>query len=106
MRIYSAPTLFQVTLVRDALEYHGVQTELRNEFASGAAGELAPMDVWPELWLLDPDREERARQVIAELENNEGKSDWLCSFCNAENPAGFELCWSCGERNEQTTGSE
>lgn len=96
--IYSAPTLFQVTLVHDALEYAGVQTELRNEFAGGAAGELAPQDTWPELWLVDNEREARARQVIKELESEADAPDWVCRECGSDNPAGFEICWSCGER--------
>lgn len=95
-RIYSHPQLVVVSQMRDLLERAGIATELRNEYAAGAVGELAPIDAWPELWLLRDFDQQRANQLLAELHRRDELPDWLCPQCANACPASFERCWHCG----------
>ncbi|MCB1677432.1 MAG: DUF2007 domain-containing protein [Halioglobus sp.] len=94
--IYCNPQLVIVSQMRDLLERAGIATELRNEYAAGASGELAPIDAWPELWLLHDSDRARARQLLAELRSGDELPDWHCGVCDSASPASFERCWHCG----------
>jgi hypothetical protein len=50
--IHTHPDGIILAQVRSALEQAGIPCTIHNEYASGASGELAPFDTWPELWLL------------------------------------------------------
>ena len=72
---------------------------LRNEYASGAMGELAPIDVWPEIWVLRDRDYDRAKLVIEQLHADLQEADWECGQCGRFSPASFDWCWHCaGER--------
>ena len=45
--------------MKSVLDSEGIRTEIRNEGASRAAGELPISEVYPELWVLDIADEER-----------------------------------------------
>jgi len=93
--IYSHPNLYQVINVQNSLRMHKIETSLRNEFAAGGSGELSPIDVWPELWLVDEgDRIEAQRLIVEATATTE--EEWSCSACAEPNGGAFELCWSCG----------
>ncbi len=80
---------------RNLLEERGIAAELRNEFASSAMGETAPLETWPELWVGDADYE-RARELLDTALVERGSADWTCGRCGEANGAAFELCWQCG----------
>ncbi|WP_444895823.1 DUF2007 domain-containing protein [Microbulbifer sp. ANSA003] len=93
--IYTHENRLLVELAKSRLEVAGIKTRLKNEYAQGATGELAPNQVWPELWL-ERDRDlERARQVLAEAEVD--SNSWFCQACGEDNGAAFDYCWQCGE---------
>ena len=73
-----------------------VLCSIKNEFAIGAMGELSPMDVLPEVWILDNEWLTKAQQIIAEFNQPVHTSSWNCSKCQEHNEASFELCWQCG----------
>lgn len=78
------------------LEQAGIESETRNDFLGGAAGELAPGETWIELWVKDGSQAERAAQLIKKtLEAPQG-DDWQCRGCQEANPETFETCWNCG----------
>lgn len=98
--IYTHPNHFAVVQVRDLLAAAGIECELRNEFALGAMGELAPIDVWPELWLYESADYDRAQRLIeAQAAAAEG-ADWFCRQCGERNAASFDFCWACGQEQE------
>ncbi|MEX0624708.1 DUF2007 domain-containing protein [Saccharospirillum sp.] len=99
--VFTHPNHFAVIHVRHLLESHGIDCEVRNEFAVGAMGELAPIDVWPELWVAASDDEERARVLIDTAEAEADKADWYCSQCGERNAGSFEVCWACGAEPPQ-----
>lgn len=103
LKIYSNDDRFMVMQVKDALENAGIPCFIKNEFASGAIGELSPFDAWPEVWLSDGEWQQRAEKIIADLmSQNTQKPGWLCRHCNESNEGSFELCWQCGKESPIT----
>ncbi len=49
------------------LEAAGIEAVLKNSYLSGAIGELPPMAVWPEIWIVNDDDLPRARQVMQDV---------------------------------------
>lgn len=100
IRIFSSENRLEVQQVKDLLESKQIDCFIKNEFAIGAVGELSPFDAWPEVWILDPEWEPKAKAFIdAFFKENEEKrqqADWVCPSCNEVNDAHFEICWSCG----------
>jgi len=93
--VYTAPNLALVSLRRDLLNDAGIASELRNQYAAGGVGELAPIDAWPELWVIDREAE-RALALVASISEQADGPEWVCGTCRESNPAGFVSCWSCG----------
>ncbi|GAB3280713.1 DUF2007 domain-containing protein [Parahaliea aestuarii] len=94
--IFSHPQLVVVHQIASLLQQSGIATELRNEYAAGAAGELSPIDAWPQLWLRDSRQADWAREVIRQFQHAEPGPDWHCPACNNTSPDTFETCWHCG----------
>ena len=85
--------------LRNVLEAHGIECLLKNEFTSGAIGELPPFECWPELWVMDDSRFEEASAIVsaASLENLvEPTTRWTCTNCKEELEGQFTDCWNCG----------
>ena len=84
--------------LRGVLESHGIGCLLRNEYLSGAAGELPINETWPELWVLNDQDFQRARElvdaVLAAGKNDAGA--WVCPRCAESLEGQFEFCWKCG----------
>lgn len=91
--VYSNDQLLMVNHVRNLLESAYIKSELRNEFLGSGAGDLAPLDTWPELWVAFDDVE-KAKAVISNMDN-ESALVWHCKGCDEENPAAFDICWQC-----------
>ena len=62
-KVFTHPNSLIVGNARSLLEEAGIQAELRNEFASSAMGETAPLETWPELWVGEGDYEQ-ARDLL------------------------------------------
>lgn len=97
--VYTHPSNIVVAQARSALELAGVRCVVRNEYAAGAMGELAPIDVWPELWVLRDRDQQRANLLLAQSRAEIVEDDWQCRRCGRQSPATFDLCWHCaGDR--------
>jgi len=88
--------------VKNSLELAGYQCHIRNEYAAGGAGDIAPIETWPEIWL---DNDEQFENAVNYLNSDILKSvpsgkDWLCGNCGEINGASFEFCWHCGSENK------
>ncbi len=100
LKIYCNEDRFMVMQVKDALESAGIPCFIKNEFASGAIGELSPFDAWPEVWLSDEEWQKRAEKIIADLMPRKNQNpSWNCAHCNERNEGTFELCWQCGKES-------
>ena len=95
-RVYSSPNSIAVAQVRSALEMAGIQCTLRNEYAGGASGELAPLETWPEIWVLRDQDHDRALAIIEQFLADVDEADWVCAGCHRSSPATFDFCWHCG----------
>ena len=95
-RIYLATDISQAQLLVDLLGQAMIPAVIQNAHQSGGLGELAV--TYPEIWLKREADEARALQVIERFEGPQGEAenDRVCSRCRERNPAGFDLCWSCG----------
>ena len=93
--VYTHENTAIVQNARNLLENNHIKTILKNEFASGGAGDLVPNETWPELWVLDDADYSRAMQSLAALLAKTDKPDWVCASCNEPNGAMFESCWNC-----------
>lgn len=94
--IFSYENSIIVHNVRNLLANAGIKTQLKNEFSSSAAGDLAPHDTWCELYLCDADDYDKAKKLIESFQSQVVSDEcWQCDSCEAKNPENFELCWSC-----------
>jgi hypothetical protein len=94
--VYSSPNLTLVAHFRALLDSLGIPSRIRNEFLAGAAGELPPIDCWPEL-VVEERWEEEARRAIAEARREAPRgADWTCPGCGERIEGQFTACWNCG----------
>lgn len=100
LKIYWHHDRFRIWQVKSLLEDSGIQCFIKNEFAIGGVGELSPLDSLPEVWLVDDEWAEKAKQLIAQLDTKPNDSGpWRCGQCNEVNDANFEICWQCETPN-------
>ncbi len=93
--VYTHDNRFFVGNARNIVEAAGISTLLKNEFAAGAAGDLAPIDAWLELWVIEDNDHDKALALIEEAFAKNNLPAWVCDACKETNEASFELCWSC-----------
>lgn len=93
--IYTNENLFLVNNAKNILENHNIEVTLKNEFAAGAAGLLAPVDVWVELWVINDIDEGKANIALAKALKQQGEYDWFCPQCQEKNDGSFDICWQC-----------
>jgi len=93
--VYSNAQLVLVVNAQNTLQEAGIESQLKNEFLAGAAGDLSPFDTWPELWV-SPADVDKASALIDAISSVQG-SDWRCRECGEENGSAFEQCWKCSE---------
>ncbi|WP_299268758.1 DUF2007 domain-containing protein [uncultured Psychrosphaera sp.] len=98
-KIVSRSSLIELAPYEFGLSAADIKFRRKNEFISGAIGELPFTEVWPELWLIDDAHFDQAQQICQRIEQevNQQQVDWSCVGCEEENANSFEFCWSCGE---------
>lgn len=92
--------LFVMQRAKDVLEAKGITCLIKNQFASGAMGEIPPQDCIPELWLLDESWAPRAERILAELDERPQQGAWHCPQCRELNEAQFAICWNCQDSRD------
>ena len=84
--------------LRNVLASYGIKCLTKNLDLSTAAGELPPIDCWPELWVED-EQLARAKSILkktmAPLKSV--KKPWTCGSCAEEIEGQFTECWKCGK---------
>ncbi len=102
--VYTHPNPIVVAQSRSTLEHAGIDCTLRNEYAMGAIGELAPIDAWPELWVINDRDYERAQRLLESSRQAVQGAQWRCSKCRQDNPPTFEICWHCATGRPEGRG--
>jgi hypothetical protein len=93
-RLTHAPNLAIATLWADALAEAGIAASVERAYLSGLAGQMPPDQCLPELWVRDDTQLERARGLLAALQQRPQRR-WTCT-CGELVEGGFEACWACG----------
>jgi hypothetical protein len=97
--VYTHENRLLVNNAQNMLESRRINTLLKNEYAAGAMGDIAPIDSWMELWVLDEKDYQQAIALLNVLLNrlttDTAREDWLCSQCDEHNDAAFDFCWKC-----------
>ena len=61
--------------IRSLLEANGIRTFMKNEFLSGALGELPFQEVAPQLFLLDEDDLVLAKKILQDTQSEQASPD-------------------------------
>ena len=96
-RIFIAVHRVEAYLLVDRLAHAGIKAHVFNEHVSSIVGEV-PADVsQPQVWLDDDADVALAGEVLRVYREERNRTGTIvCAKCREENPATFELCWSCG----------
>ncbi|MCH2157554.1 MAG: DUF2007 domain-containing protein [Oleiphilaceae bacterium] len=95
IRIFSHDNSMVVHNIKNILENNGIGCELKNVFGGSAAGEVPPIEVWPEIWVDELQTDKAAELIEEAMHGANDKTHWRCPDCTEENPPAFEICWSC-----------
>lgn len=93
--IYTNENRFLVYNIQNIVENAHIQTVLKNEYASSAAGDLVPHETWLELWVQDDGDYDLAMRAIKQAFDEQHEQTWICPQCHEENLGSFDLCWQC-----------
>jgi hypothetical protein len=97
-RLHSAKDPLMIGHLKNVLDTFGIRCVARNSDLISAAGELPPVECWPELWVVDDDKFGRARSILrktlAPLQSV--KKPWHCVGCGETIEGQFSECWNCG----------
>jgi len=96
IKVFTAQNFIEVAFWRNYLEQQGIACQIRNEFLGAAAGEIPPIECWPELWVED-DRDEAIAQKHLKSDplGEKNMPTWACSYCGEESDGQFTHCWNC-----------
>jgi hypothetical protein len=94
-RVFRAASLIQVAHARNVLLAAGIESELRNQYLSGALGDLPMLETWPQLFVEDSD-EQAALRALARAAVAPGGAPWTCEHCGELLEPQFTSCWRCG----------
>ena len=100
--IYTNESLILVGNAKNIIENSGIEVVLKNEYAAGGAGELSPLDTWPELWVANDSDCERAVALIQNALNPNDGQEWRCNNCGEPNDPSFDFCWKCHSENTES----
>ena len=96
IKVYTAANLPDAYLLLGLLGSEGINARILNANAQGGLGEIPFANTYPEIWLEHPRDVPRTRLIIERFERPQiGGAPLTCGHCGEDNPAGFELCWSC-----------
>ena len=95
-RVYTAANLPEAQLLVDLLADRGMRARILNANAASVAGELPIDATLPQVWVDDEADAARAREVIDTFVRTPAGPTRKCPACGEDNPASFDLCWSCG----------
>lgn len=97
-RLHSAKDPLMIGHLKNVLDTFGIPCIARNSDLISAAGELPPVECWPELWVIDDDKFGRARSILKKTlaPLHAVKRPWHCDGCGEVIEGQFSECWNCG----------
>jgi hypothetical protein len=102
-KVYTTKDPLMIGHLKNVLATFNIKCITKNYELSSAAGELPPIECWPELWVLDDERHAEAeailKKTLAPLKSV--KKSWHCDGCGEEIEGQFSECWKCGRNRAQ-----
>ena len=97
-RVFTSADPVLTGLLHSLLEQAGIRCLLRNQYLSGAMGELPFNDCWPQLWVLDDADVSAAERLIRDTVPSvtTAQPAWQCPVCSEHLEGQFRQCWHCG----------
>ncbi len=98
-KLHTAADLHSIVHLKNILEGEGIACSIRNQFLSGALGELPVFECWPQLWVQHPRDWLRARALLSDFlaQPDDAQAEaWQCPGCGERVEGQFAACWSCG----------
>ncbi len=92
--------------LRNVLALYGIDCVTRKLDLATGAGELPPVECWPELWIMDDERVAEAEAILKKMlaPVEAVKKPWICYNCGEEIEGQFSECWKCGrDRDDRST---
>jgi rubrerythrin len=103
-KVFVSQNLIEVEMRKEWLEQAGVRCMIKNQRSSSLAGEIPFTEVFPELWVIQDEEYDRARQLLEEglalLPSNQ--DTWVCPGCGERHEGQFGTCWNCGQERPST----
>ncbi|HEU5464563.1 MAG TPA: DUF2007 domain-containing protein [Candidatus Binatia bacterium] len=97
-RLHSAKDPLMIGHLKNVLATFGIKCVARNGDLISAAGELPPVECWPELWVLEDEHFRRAQTILKKTlaPLRAVKKPWHCGGCGESIEGQFSECWNCG----------
>jgi hypothetical protein len=97
-RLHSAKDPLMIGHLKNVLATFGIKCVARNGDLISAAGELPPVECWPELWVLEDEHFGRAQTILKKTlaPLHAVKKPWHCGGCGESIEGQFSECWNCG----------
>jgi len=104
-RIYTTPDLLMLGHLKNVLESHGIDCLVKNLHLTGLAGQLPPIECWPELWIVKDEQWTLAKSVLERALKplTPVNQPWKCAKCGEEIEGQFNGCWRCGSARTGAT---
>lgn len=98
-QVFVSQNLFEVEMRKERLEQTGIACTIKNQRSSGLAGEIPFTETFPELWVIQDQDYEQARQLLEEaMPSPRSEQDfWVCPGCSERHESQFGTCWNCGQ---------
>ena len=98
IKVFESFDLSHVGQLQSLLEANQIRTFVKNQFSSGALGELPFVEICPQLFILEEGDLGRAQALLHNELPAQGTDDkpWHCAECGTEVEAVFGQCWQCG----------
>ena len=97
-RIHSAKDPLMIGHLKNVMATFGIKCVAKKLDLISAAGELPPIECWPELWVVDDEKVTRAKRILkktlAPLASV--KKSWVSGGCGENIEGQFSECWNCG----------
>ncbi|MEW5974585.1 MAG: DUF2007 domain-containing protein [Acidobacteriota bacterium] len=93
----------EVGMLKEIIEKEGIECVVRNDSLTTALGGVPVTECYPELWVLNDEDLERARQFVEEwLHPRKAAMSWICASCGEKIEGQFANCWKCGKERESS----
>ena len=98
-KVFVSQNLIEVEMRKERLEQAGIRCMIKNQRSSGLAGEIPFTEVFPELWVIQDEDYDRARQLLEEglISLPSNQDTWVCAGCGERHESQFATCWNCGQ---------